>query len=86
VDWLGEERAEKVARLRIVKKKKVKLDAERREALAWLKLANKHVRALSWLWQYYLWKCLENDEQFTVQVEHLEKDLEDEGEWNKDDI
>ncbi|KAG2746768.1 hypothetical protein P692DRAFT_201933204 [Suillus brevipes Sb2] len=86
VDRLGEERAEKVARLRIVEKEKAKLDAERKEALAWLKLANEHVRALSRLWQYYLWKCLENDEQFAAQIEHLEKELEDERERNKDDI
>ncbi|KAG1879662.1 RecF/RecN/SMC N terminal domain-containing protein [Suillus tomentosus] len=86
VDRLGEERTEKVARLRIVEKEKAKLDAERKEALAWLKLANEHVRALSRLWQYYLWKCLENDEQFAAQIEHLEKELEDERERNKDDI
>ncbi|KAG1859796.1 RecF/RecN/SMC [Suillus subluteus] len=86
VDRLGEERAEKVARLRIVEKEKAKLDAERKEALAWLKLANEHVRALSRLWQYYLWKCLENDEQFAAQIEHLEKELKDERERNKDDI
>ncbi|KAG2364796.1 RecF/RecN/SMC N terminal domain-containing protein [Suillus spraguei] len=86
VDRLGEERAEKVARLRIVEKEKAKLETERKEALAWLKLANEHVRALSRLWQYYLWKCLENDEQFAAQIEHLEKELEDERERNKDDI
>ncbi|KAG0697734.1 RecF/RecN/SMC N terminal domain-containing protein [Suillus ampliporus] len=86
VERLGEERAEKVARLRIVEKEKAKLDAERKEALAWLKLANEHVRALSRLWQYYLWKCLENDEQFATQIEHLEKELADERERNKDDI
>ncbi|OJA20715.1 hypothetical protein AZE42_08198 [Rhizopogon vesiculosus] len=86
VDRLGEERAEKVARLRIVEKEKAKLDAERKEALAWLKLANEHVRALSRLWQYYLWKCLENDEQFAAQIEHLEKELAEERERNKDDI
>ncbi|OAX33539.1 hypothetical protein K503DRAFT_869495 [Rhizopogon vinicolor AM-OR11-026] len=86
VDRLGEERAEKVARLRIVEKEKAKLDAERKEALAWLKLANEHVRALSRLWQYYLWKCLENDEQFAAQIEHLENELAEERERNKDDI
>src|SRR6267154_3520595 len=68
VERLGEERAEKVARLKIVEKEKAKLDAERKEALTWLKLANEHVRALSRLWQYYLWKCLENDEQFAAQI------------------
>ncbi|KAG1768252.1 hypothetical protein EV702DRAFT_924111, partial [Suillus placidus] len=73
-------------RLRIVEKEKAKLDAERKEALAWLKLANEHVRALNRLWQYYLWKCLENDEQFAAQIEHLEKELEDERERNQDDI
>jgi structural maintenance of chromosome 4 len=46
-----------------VEKEKAKLDAEREEALAWLKLANEHVRALSRLWQ-----CLVNDEQFAVQI------------------
>lgn len=68
VERLGEERADKVARLRIVEKEKAKLDAERKEALAWLKLANEHVRALSRLWQYYLWQCLVNDEQFAAQI------------------
>jgi structural maintenance of chromosome 4 len=68
VERLGEERAEKVARLKIVEKEKAKLDAERKEALEWLKLANEHVRAQSRLWQYYLWQCLENDERFAVQI------------------
>jgi structural maintenance of chromosome 4 len=49
-----------VARLEIVEKEKAKLDAERKEALAWLKLANEPVRVLSWLGQYYLWNYLEN--------------------------
>jgi len=43
-------RAEKVSRLRLMEKEKVKLEAERKEALVWQKLANEHVRALSRLW------------------------------------
>jgi structural maintenance of chromosome 4 len=38
---------EKVARLRIMEKEKAKLDAERKEVLAWLKFVNEHVKALS---------------------------------------
>ena len=40
--------------MRLVEKEKAKLEAERKEALTWQKLANEHVRALSRLWQYYL--------------------------------
>ena len=44
---LGEERAEKVSRLRLVEKEKVKLETERKEALSRQKLANEHIRAES---------------------------------------
>jgi len=40
VEQLGEARAEKVSRLRLVEKEKAKLEAEWKEALAWQKLAN----------------------------------------------
>jgi structural maintenance of chromosome 4 len=69
VEWLGEERAVKVTRLRTVEMVKVTLDAEMKDALAWLKLANENVRVQSRLWQYYLWQCLENDEEwFAAQI------------------
>jgi len=44
---LGEERAEKVSRLRLVEKERVKLETERKEALSLQRLANEHVRAES---------------------------------------
>jgi len=47
VGRLGEERAEKLSRLRLVEKENVKLEAERKEASSWQKLANEHVRAES---------------------------------------
>ena len=68
VERLGEARAEKVSRLRLVEKEKAKLEAERKEALAWQKLANEHVGALSRLWQYYLWQCFGIEKQFTAQI------------------
>ncbi|KAG2749140.1 hypothetical protein P692DRAFT_201865718 [Suillus brevipes Sb2] len=52
--------AEKAARLKIVEKEKAKLDAERKKALAGLKLANEPARALSWLGQYYLLRTTNN--------------------------
>jgi len=67
VERLGEETTEKVSRLRFVEKEKAKLEAERKEALAWQNLANEHVRALSRLWQYYLWQCFGIEKQFTAQ-------------------
>jgi len=66
VEQLGEARAEKVSRLRLVEKEKAKLEAERKEALACQKLANEHVRAQSRLWQYYLWQCFGIEKQFTA--------------------
>jgi len=50
VERLGEARTEKVSRLRLVEMGKAKLEAERKEALAWQKFANEHVRARSRLW------------------------------------
>ena len=57
VERLGEETTEKVSRLRLVEKEKANLEAKRKEVLAWQKLANEYVRALSRLWQQYSWQC-----------------------------
>lgn len=68
MDALSEDRAEKLNRLRIVEREKSALEAQRREALDYLRLFNDHVRAESRLWQWYLWKCLENEERFAAQI------------------
>ncbi|KAK0465948.1 RecF/RecN/SMC N terminal domain-containing protein [Desarmillaria tabescens] len=54
VDDLQEQRSDKMNRLRIVEKEKNSLDEKRKEAIAWKKLINEHIRAESRLWQWYL--------------------------------
>ncbi|KAG6333811.1 hypothetical protein ID866_5281 [Astraeus odoratus] len=73
-------------RLRIVEREKNALEAQRREALDYLHLYNDSIRAKSRLWQWYLWKCLDNEEKYNSQIERYEKELADERDRNKDDI
>jgi hypothetical protein len=48
------------------------LEEGKKEAEDWLRLKNEHVRAQSRLWQWYLWKCLVNEEDFGKNiVSHL---------------
>ncbi|KIJ66611.1 hypothetical protein HYDPIDRAFT_26944 [Hydnomerulius pinastri MD-312] len=86
MDALTEARAEKLGRLKIVEREKKKLEGERREALEYVRLGNDLVRSKSRLWQWYLWKCLENEERFAGSIARYEKELEGEREKNKDDI
>jgi structural maintenance of chromosome 4 len=64
MEQLQETRAEKLNRLRIVEREKNALEGQKKEAESYLRLQNEHVRALSRLWQWYLWKCSINDEEF----------------------
>ncbi len=61
----SEERMEKLNRLKIVERERNALEKQKKEAEDYLRLQNEHVRALSRLWQWYLWKCLLNEEEFT---------------------
>ncbi|EED77064.1 predicted protein, partial [Postia placenta Mad-698-R] len=86
MDRLSEERTEKLNRLRIVERDRNALEAKKKEAENYLRMFNEHVRALSRLWQWYLWQCLMNAEAFEKKIEGLESDLENEQEQNRDDI
>ncbi|KAA1467870.1 hypothetical protein DENSPDRAFT_926927 [Dentipellis sp. KUC8613] len=86
MERLSEERSEKLNRLRIVEKEKNKLEEQKREAEDFLRLQNEHVRALSRLYQFYLWNVLLVDEKNGKKKGKLEKDLAEERERNKDDI
>ncbi|KAF9819247.1 hypothetical protein IEO21_02286 [Rhodonia placenta] len=86
MDRLSEERTEKLNRLRIVERDRNALEAKKKEAENYLRMFNEHVRALSRLWQWYLWQCLMNAEAFEKKIEGLEGDLENEQEQNRDDI
>lgn len=67
MERLSEDRGDKLNRLRITEKEKNSLEDKKREAEDYLRLQNEHVRALSRLWQWYLWKFLENEESYEKQ-------------------
>lgn len=60
--------SQQLNRLRLVEKEKDRLEEGKKEAEIWLKLKNEHVRAQSRLWQWYLWKCLINAEEFAKKL------------------
>lgn len=68
VERLQEERGEKLNRLRIVEKERNALEGKRQEAMNYLRLHNEHVRAQSRLLQWYLWKCLDGDEELRKSI------------------
>ncbi|KDQ62973.1 hypothetical protein JAAARDRAFT_362087 [Jaapia argillacea MUCL 33604] len=86
MDRLSEERVEKLNRLKIVEREKAALEEKKREAVDYLKMQNEHVRALSRLWQWYLWRCLINDAEYEKKIGETSKALEHEREQNKDDV
>ncbi|KZT73247.1 hypothetical protein DAEQUDRAFT_703578 [Daedalea quercina L-15889] len=86
MERLSEDRQEKLNRLRIVEKDRNALEAKKKEAEDYLRLQNEHVRALSRLWQWYLWQCLINDNAFEKTIARLDKELASETERNRDDV
>ena len=67
VERLNEERVEKLNRLKIVERERNALEEQKREAEDYLRLCNEHIRAKSRLMQWYIWRCLEGDAQFSQQ-------------------
>lgn len=65
MDRLSDDRAEKLNRLRITERERNVLEEQKRDAENYLRLQNEHARALSRMWQYYLWKCLLTGEEYT---------------------
>jgi structural maintenance of chromosome 4 len=63
-EQLQEDHGNKLNRLQLVEKGKNALEDKKREAEDHLRLQNEHVRTLSQLWQWYLWKCLLNLAEF----------------------
>ncbi|KAK7695127.1 hypothetical protein QCA50_002317 [Cerrena zonata] len=86
VERLNEERVEKLNRLKIVERERNALEEQKREAEDYLRLQNEHIRALSRLWQWYIWRCLLGEEKFTEQIKDIEKELAEETEHNQEDI
>lgn len=68
MDRLNEDRAEKLNRLKIVERERNALEEQKKEAEDYLRLQNDHVRATSRLWQWYIWRCFLNEEQFNKQI------------------
>lgn len=71
MERLSEDRQEKLNRLRIVEKDRNALEAKKKEAEDYLRMQNEHVRALSRLWQYYLWTCFVNEDAFDKNIVRL---------------
>jgi structural maintenance of chromosome 4 len=67
MERLSKDQGEKLNGLRIVEREKNALE-KKREAEDFLRLMNEHVRALRRLWQWYLWKCLLNEEEFSKNI------------------
>lgn len=65
MDRLSEERQVKLNRLRHVEKEKIALEAKKKEAEDFLRLKNDHVRALSLLYQWYLYKSFDAEDRHT---------------------
>lgn len=68
MDRLNEDRVEKLNRLKIVERERNALEKEKKEAEDYLRLQNEHVRALSRLWQWYIWRCLSNEDDFQKNI------------------
>ncbi|KIM73224.1 hypothetical protein PILCRDRAFT_15414 [Piloderma croceum F 1598] len=80
IERLSEDRGEKLNMLRIVEREKNALEEKKREAEDYFRLMNEHVRALSRPWQWYLWKCWMNEEEFSTNIARYEKELAEETE------
>ena len=68
LDALAETRTEKLNRLRIVEREKNALEEKKREAEDFLRLQNDHVKAQSRLYQWYLWKCFQAEQQYNTNI------------------
>jgi structural maintenance of chromosome 4 len=68
MEILQESRTEKLNRLRIVEREKNALEDQKREAENYLRIQNEHVRALSRLYQFYLWQCSMNEQELNKKV------------------
>ncbi|KAI0640132.1 RecF/RecN/SMC protein [Trametes polyzona] len=86
VEQLTEDRQEKLNRLRIVDKDRKALEAKKREAEDYLRLVNDLTRARSRLWQWYIWKCLVNEQQLEEKIAKIEQELQEECDRNRDEI
>jgi structural maintenance of chromosome 4 len=65
---MQDERSEKVNRLRLVEREKSALEQQKKEAEEYLRRKNDHTRAVSRLWQWYMWQCLQNEEKFNARM------------------
>ena len=68
MERLQEERLVKLNRLRIVEKEKSALEQKKKAAEEYLRLKNDHVRAQSQLFQWILWRCLVNEEEYEAKI------------------
>lgn len=68
MERLQEERSIKMNRLRLVEKEKSALEDKKREAEDFLRLKNEHARAQSRLWQWLIWQCFLNEDEWKTKI------------------
>ncbi|KAF8801470.1 hypothetical protein BYT27DRAFT_7309999 [Phlegmacium glaucopus] len=69
-----------------LRRKKIALEAQKKEAEDYLRLKNDHTKALSRQHQRSLWQSLEREAKLSAQIEQLKQDLAEETDKNKDDV
>jgi len=86
LERVGEDRAEKLSRLKLVEKEKAKLEEGKREAEDYIRTQNQWVRSRSRYVQWSMWQMREVREQTGGTVETIETELKEEEEKHKDDL
>ncbi|KZV88820.1 RecF/RecN/SMC protein [Exidia glandulosa HHB12029] len=86
VDRCAEDRADKLARLKIVEKEKAKLEEGKREAEDYIRTQNEWVRARSRLVQWQSWQVGKQREAASTTVEETKRELQEETERHGDDV
>ncbi|KAG8836353.1 hypothetical protein FRC17_005639 [Serendipita sp. 399] len=86
LDKLGEERSEKLNRLRLVEREKQALEADKKEADDFLRNSNEYARVQSRLFQWYMYQTQKVIDQGAKKLEALEEELAQQTEANREHI
>ncbi|EJD43934.1 RecF/RecN/SMC protein [Auricularia subglabra TFB-10046 SS5] len=86
VERCSEDRAEKLARLKIVEKEKAKLEEGKREAEDYIRTQNEWVRARSRLVQWNAWQVGKLRDAAANMVDETKRELQEETERHGDDV
>ncbi|CAG7853766.1 Structural maintenance of chromosomes protein 4 [Serendipita indica DSM 11827] len=86
LDKLGEERSEKLNRLRLVEREKQSLEADKKEADDFLRNSNEYARVQSRLFQWHMYQTQLKIDQCAHKMDELQAELVAQTEANKEHI